>query len=211
MLGAEKFQNVLDLGCGEGTFTVGIKERLGLVKVVGVDNNRENMKKADAAGVETVFSDLNQPLPFPDASFDLIFSNFAIEHLFNVDNFIKEIKRILKVGGCAIVGTENLASTHNLLALVLGMQPFPMSIALSSHFRVGNSLQDNNLKPLTSQENPHIRVFAYQGLKDIFRVYAFKVERVAGSGYPPFWGWLGTFLAKVDPRHAAFNLIKVRK
>jgi len=126
-------------------------------------------------------------------------------------NFIMEIKRVLKIGGCAVIGTENLASTHNFLALILGMQPFPMTIALSSKFRLGNKLQSKNGVPLDKSESPHVRVFAYQGLKDIFDIYEFRVEEISGAGYPPFTGKLGNFFAGLDPRHAAFNIIKIRK
>ena len=53
----------------------------------------------------------------------------------------------------------------------------------------------------------HVRVFAYQGLKGIFKDKGFKVEKILGSGYYP----LPNFLAKLDPRHSAFLTMKIRK
>lgn len=211
MLAGEQCLRILDLGCGDGAFTKKIALKLGCNDIVGIESHIEKAKKAEDLGIKVFISDLNQTFPFDDCSFDVVLSNFVIEHIFDVDKFVTEIKRVLKGGGCAIVGTENLASTHNFLALLLGMQPFPMSVALSSKFRLGNSLQPKNLLPFEYDESPHIHVFAYEGLKDIFSVYSFKIEKVYGAGYPPFLGIISNLFVKIDPRHAAFNLIKVRR
>ncbi len=207
----EKCDRVLDLGCGNGAYTIKTTSQLSSRVIVGVEGNEEKLKEAASRGLKVLCCDLNKTFPFANASFDMVFCNFVIEHLFDIDNFILEIKRVLKDGGCAIIGTENLASTHNFLALVLGMQPFPMTIALSSKYRLGNRLQAKNLLPINNEESPHVRVFAYEGLKDIFSVYSFDIEKICGAGYPPLLGWISRIFAKIDPRHAAFNLIKVRK
>jgi SAM-dependent methyltransferase len=211
MVAGEQCVKILDLGCGDGIFTKKIASKLGCADAVGVESHIEKAKKAEGIDIKVFISDLNQTFPFDDCSFDIVLSNFVIEHIFDVDKFVTEIKRVLKIGGCAIIGTENLAGAHNFLALLLGMQPFPMSVALSSKFRIGNRLQAKNLLPIEKDESPHIRVFAYEGLKDIFKVYSFHAEKICGAGYPPFAGRIGDFLAKIDPRHAAFNIIKVRK
>lgn len=211
MVKGENCGKILDLGCGDGLFTMKIASRIGPSEIFGIEGNIEKANMARALGVKVSTHDLNQRLPFPDCSFDVIFSHFVIEHLQDVDNFTKEIIRILKKDGVAIIGTENLASTHNIFALLLGMQPFPMTIALSSRFRLGNRLQSKNLMPLSVDESPHIRVFSYQGLKDLFSIYSFTVEKIIGAGYPPLLGWVSDFLANIDPRHSSFNLIKVRK
>lgn len=54
----------------------------------------------------------------------LFIQNPVIEHLFDTDNFVSESFRILKPGGYTIVSTVNLASWHNIFALILGYQPF---------------------------------------------------------------------------------------
>jgi len=211
MLAKERCPRMLDLGCGDGAFSMKVAQKINCNDVSGIEVNKEKSKNAESLGIKVFISDLSRTFPFEESYFDIVCSHFVIEHIFDVDNFVKEMGRVLKPGGCAIVGTENLASTHNFLALVLGLQPFPMSIALSSKFRIGNWLQKNNLMALCDDESPHIRVFAYQGLRDIFSVYSFKIEEIIGAGYPPFIGWLARLSAQIDPRHATFNLIKVRK
>lgn len=61
--------------------------------------------------------------------FDLVHANQVIEHLYETDLFIKEIYRILKKGGYAIISTPNLAGLHNIVSLILGKQPFPAHVS----------------------------------------------------------------------------------
>jgi SAM-dependent methyltransferase len=46
-------------------------------------------------------------LPFADASFDAIYSMGTIEHFDETERAVGEIARVLKPGGCAIVGVPN--------------------------------------------------------------------------------------------------------
>jgi len=209
----EDIQNLLDSGCGAGETTLKIAQQIGVKKdqVFGIENYAPKIKAAEELGLKVSNDDLNQKISFNDNQFDLVTANFVIEHLFDVDCFISEICRVLKKGKCAIIGTENLSSWHNILALLCGYQPFSSSIALSSKYVLGNKFQSNRFQAMKDDESPHLRVFSFQGLKDIFEVYKFKVEAVAGIGYLPFWGACANMLSHLDRRHALFLLIKVRK
>ena len=46
-------------------------------------------------------------LPFRDASFDAIYSMGTIEHFDETEQAVKEMARVLKPGGCAIIGVPN--------------------------------------------------------------------------------------------------------
>jgi ubiquinone/menaquinone biosynthesis C-methylase UbiE len=77
---------VLDIGCGTGTFTTLIKRLYPDVNVVGLDPDPKALarakRKAERAAVsirlDQGFSD---ELPYPDASFDRVFSTFMFHHL----------------------------------------------------------------------------------------------------------------------------------
>jgi SAM-dependent methyltransferase len=71
--------------------------------------------------------------------FDVIFSNQVIEHLDYPDNFVREAFRVLKTDGYVVVATENMASWHNIFALLLGYQDFS-SQGPSREYRMGNPL-----------------------------------------------------------------------
>ena len=201
---------VLDVGCGDGAF---LKD-IGLPPVAALHGIELHEGKAESArqlGVEAVIHDIGQGLPYADDALDLVFGSFIIEHLLDADIFVTEIFRTLKPGGSAIIGTENLASWHNIGALLLGQQPFTSTIGLSSRYRLGNRFQGGRLTEIASDESPHCRIFTLPGLRDMFTVYGFSIEQSAGAGYFPLPGKLGNKAASLDPRHAALILIHAKK
>jgi 2-polyprenyl-3-methyl-5-hydroxy-6-metoxy-1,4-benzoquinol methylase len=62
--------------------------------------------------------DLNNALPSPDGSFDVIVSSEVIEHLENPRAMYRDLFRLLKPGGLLIVTTPNQESIRSLAALV---------------------------------------------------------------------------------------------
>ena len=96
-----KGERILEAGCGTGNLVFKIKEEGALV--VGLDNCREALEicRRKVPGIETVFADLSEKLPFPDNYFDKIASNntlYAIPKEKQIDT-LKELRRILKPGG----------------------------------------------------------------------------------------------------------------
>ena len=130
-----------------------------------------------------------------------------IEHLVDTDNFLNEIYRVLKKDGYAIISTENLASWHNVFSLFFGWQPFSLTNISKEKLGIGNPIALHRNEKISFATWQHIRIFAYRGLKEIFEIKDFKVEKILGAGYYP----LPNLLAKVDPRHAAFLTLKIKK
>jgi SAM-dependent methyltransferase len=42
---------------------------------------------------------LNEPLPFDDASFDIILTFYSLEHIYYLENYLSELRRVLRPGG----------------------------------------------------------------------------------------------------------------
>jgi ubiquinone/menaquinone biosynthesis C-methylase UbiE len=97
---------VLDIGCGTGSLVVLIKRLYPDVDVVGLDPDPKALargrRKAEHAGVSIRFDrGFSDDLPYPEASFDRVFSSFMFHHLQpdEKEETLREVRRILKPGG----------------------------------------------------------------------------------------------------------------
>lgn len=99
---------VLDLGCGTGVWTRGLKSA-GFEKVVGVDGDQEMLaralKKQDRIPYHHAFAN---KLPFADESFDAIVINWAFDIFGHDTQSIAEIRRVLKNDGVLMIGTTTV-------------------------------------------------------------------------------------------------------
>ena len=98
---------MLDAGCGRSSRLTGYRDRIA--ELVGVDIDRSACSSNRALD-EAVVADLCGRLPFPTASFDLVYSNFVVEHLGAPAVAFAEWRRLLRPGGELIVLTSNRAS-----------------------------------------------------------------------------------------------------
>ncbi len=76
----------------------------------------------------------NNIFPYKDESFDVIMANQVLEHTKEIFWIFSEVSRVLKKDGIFIIGVPNLASLHNRIALLVGMQP-PSIKVLVHHVR----------------------------------------------------------------------------
>lgn len=212
---------VLDVGCGDGQKTIKFKRIIGCGKITGIDGLAGRLKAAKKRGVdETLVVSLEKKWPFKNSEFDVVISNQVIEHIADIDNFIKEIYRLLKPGGYCVISTENLASWHNIFALLLGYQDFSHNIIKKIH--VGNPLSPHYNEETATWSRadnsgvddsafPHLKILTYYSLRKIFEEYGFKFQGGLGSGYYPLSGLLSKIATKIDPRHSHFVTIKMQK
>ena len=97
---------VLDLGCGTGTLTTWIKQRVPAADVVGLDGDPDVLRRARAKAargdLELSFDQgLSFELPYPDASFDRVLSSLLFHHLGRADKArtLLEVWRVLRPDG----------------------------------------------------------------------------------------------------------------
>ena len=97
---------VLDIGCGTGSFAVRLKQAEPGAVVVGIDPDPKALararRKAARAGLavqlDQAFADA---LPYPEASFDRVFSSFMFHHLSAAEKeaALRAVRRVLAPGG----------------------------------------------------------------------------------------------------------------
>lgn len=102
--------DLLELGCGEGR---GVELLAPLASsYTGIDKIKEIVDTLSAKYPKYNFSDgVFPPFPYPDESFDSIITFQVIEHVKDDENFVREIHRVLKKGGQALITTPNIKMT----------------------------------------------------------------------------------------------------
>jgi methionine biosynthesis protein MetW len=196
---------VLDIGCGEGDLSLEVMNTVGGM-LYGVEVLEKYALRAHTNGINVVMANVDKGLPFRDESFDVLVSNQVLEHVSDTDNFIRECYRVLRYGGACVLSTPNLASIHNIVALILGYQPF--ATAVSDEFICGNPLDPWNNRKFDSYPR-HKRVFTATSLKKLFEFHGFKIEAFKGSGLHPLPLSISKYFKW--PRYSLFLIIKAKK
>ena len=111
---------VLDLGCRYGALTRAYVDGNDLV---GLDVDREALAEAAKLGIETHGADVEQPLEFPDASFDVVVAGELLEHLRDPSGVVAEARRVLRSGGKLVGSVPNAYRLKNRLRFLFGRPP----------------------------------------------------------------------------------------
>lgn len=199
---------ILDLGCDDGVWTPRVANKIETDNIHGVELIKDRAKEAEQNNIKVKISDLNEKFPYRSNTFDVIHSNQVIEHLSDTDNFMSEIYRLLKPKGYAIISTENLASWHNIFALLFGFTPFSLTNISEKTAALGNPFAPHDREEFWERNTwQHQRIFTTKGLKHLSELHGFKNIQILTSGYYP----LGNMFAKLDPSHSAFITFRIEK
>jgi 2-polyprenyl-3-methyl-5-hydroxy-6-metoxy-1,4-benzoquinol methylase len=163
--------DLLDFGSGTGQFTTRLRDAGRYRSVTGADLfPRAATLSADIRWVQ---GDLNDVLPLPDRSFDVVVAAEVIEHLENPRAVCREIFRLLRPGGIAVITTPNNESWRSIIALVV-----------RGHFvAFGASAYPAHITPLVRQDLDH--VLAEAGFSD----RSFSFSDVGGVPGMPMRTW----------------------
>lgn len=127
---AGKLQGVmLDFGCGSKPYRklFEVDEYIGLdFEGEGHDHRNEQID---------VFYD-GKSIPFPDNHFDSVFSSEVFEHVFNLEEMIPEIKRVMKPGALILVTCP----------FAIGEHEQPNDYARYTSFALKHLMQKNGLE-----------------------------------------------------------------
>jgi SAM-dependent methyltransferase len=104
---------VLDLGGGAGHFAETLTNYFEHVHLMDFSPIIHSKRIICSSG------NLNELLPYSDATFDAVVSLEVIEHLENPRHLVREIARILKVNGRCLITTPNQISLSSKLCLLL--------------------------------------------------------------------------------------------
>jgi ubiquinone/menaquinone biosynthesis C-methylase UbiE len=97
---------VLDLGCGQGNTTRCLADALEPGECIGVEFDAALAEYAQAQpgnppSVRFQQGDATH-LPFPDASFDVVFCRYLLLHITEPERVVREMMRLVRPGGFAV-------------------------------------------------------------------------------------------------------------
>jgi 2-polyprenyl-6-hydroxyphenyl methylase/3-demethylubiquinone-9 3-methyltransferase len=96
-------RHALDLGCGDGVVSRAVPaQKLTIADVSPVALGRAHARVPDAEAAEL---EPDMPLPFGDASFDLVVCTETLEHVRDLQLLLSEIRRVLEPAGRLAVTT----------------------------------------------------------------------------------------------------------
>jgi SAM-dependent methyltransferase len=163
--------SVLDIGCGEGGYTLNNAQALGISesKIYGIELNRAHLEIARQRFVAFGIDVEQEQIPLADASVELVICNQVLEHLKNVFWALAEMDRVLAVGGILALGIPNLTSFINRPVLLWGRQPITIGL-----------------------EGPHVRAFAHASFRAfLLRHSGYRLVAEMGSSLYPWPAGLG--------------------
>ncbi len=98
---------VLDVGCGPGTITAGLADRVPRGRVTGIDAAQEVIDQASAAAggrenLDFATGDV-YALDYQDDSFDVVHAHQVLQHLGDPVRALREMRRVTRPGGIVAV------------------------------------------------------------------------------------------------------------
>lgn len=124
--------------------------------------------------------------PYEDSFFEAVFFGDIIEHLFDSESALKEMKRILKPGGKLIISCPNIAYWRFRL-----------------HYLLEGDLQNVDVAKQKPWEQEHIRFFTAPILKEYLALLRFKYVKHAGVNNV----WHSKWLASKFPHLFAHTIV----
>jgi SAM-dependent methyltransferase len=153
---------ILENGCGVGMYVEHLAPFGG--KIFGLEYDFERTLEAGRRS-PGIINAAGETLPYPAATFDLILSHEVLEHVMDDAAAVREMVRVLKPGGRAVIFVPNLGypyETHG--------------IYWRGQYHFGNKLFVNYLpRRLRNKLAPHVRIYSARDLQKLFAGLPVKI------------------------------------
>lgn len=176
---------VLDNGCGVGAYLGQLAPQAA--RAIGIEFDFDRARQAAEKAPTAVAA--GEELPFAGAQFDLVLSHEVLEHVRDDHRAMREMARVLRPGGRAVVFVPNRGypfETHGVF--------------WRGQYRFGNIPLVNYLpRRWRDRLAPHVRAYRGRDLEDLIEGIPLRVvsRTVIFGAYDNLiarWGWLGRAL-----------------
>lgn len=122
LLGLKEDYTLLEIGCGNGFYSAlfsphvkkiysgDLESPCAATHTMGIVKAKSLLNKLNVSNV-TLSSFSGTKLPFKDEAFNLVFTSSTLEHIPDREKAVKEIKRVLKPGGRAVIIVPNFITS----------------------------------------------------------------------------------------------------
>ena len=112
--------NVLDIGCGAGTFGAALKRERGAQAVTGIEINRTAAQAARSQIDSVLVGDVVTTLPdLRGQTFDVVVLNDVLEHLIDPEALLNQLRAFMTKDGRVVASIPNVREFTNVRNLVL--------------------------------------------------------------------------------------------
>jgi 2-polyprenyl-3-methyl-5-hydroxy-6-metoxy-1,4-benzoquinol methylase len=149
---------VLDIGCGDGSFTAALAE--AGVTAVGVEVAIAAHERATTQHPSLDFrlATIGGPLPFEDSSFDVVWATEVIEHVADTARWLSEVRRVLAPRGRLLITTPS----HGRIRVAFG-----------------------GLERFSDPLGDHLHLYTRRSLARLLADFDFDQVQVRTAGGPP--------------------------
>lgn len=158
---------MMDFGCGSKPY----KSIFNVNEYIGVDYNGEGHSHENEQ--IDVFYD-GKTIPFPDNSFDSVLSTEVFEHIFNLEDVLNEINRVMKPGGRLLITCPFFWGLHEV----------PVDFARYTPYALKSILEKKGFKILALEKsgNSISTISQLKILDGPPRLFNNKITRLLGLG-----------------------------
>ena len=187
-------KKVLDIGCGDGFVMEKIKKQRNAVS--GIEISIPSIRSARKRGFvvyDISLNDIHWSKKIKQ-KFDVVWVGEVIEHIFDTDSFLENVRRVLKKDGKMVLSTPNLASFGRRILHLFGINPLLETTA-------------------RKQDAGHIRYFTFRNLTQLLKEHRFDVEQITSSvvNFDNSGKHFSKTLADIFPHLGNTIIVKARK
>jgi len=137
-------QRIVDLGCGTGQASAGLKKRFRKAQVIGLDSSHAMLvqlrrRSGVLRRLSAVCADMSA-LPLADQSSELLFSNLAMQWCPDPVSLFAEFRRVLTPGGMLLFSSFGPASLRELRAVWAEADGTAQTMEFVDILQVGDAL-----------------------------------------------------------------------